>query len=90
MRATSIRVSSDTVWEVPMSTGVIGKPPLADGRTIGLTEICTEAAEAAIGLLTVVAFLLFVVGTSSLFVLGAFYLKPLVTDLPFLSQFFGP
>jgi hypothetical protein len=66
------------------------KPPLAEGWTIGLAETCREAAEVAIGLLTVAGFILFVVGTSSLFVLGAFYLKPLVTDLPFLGQFFGP
>jgi hypothetical protein len=71
-----------------MSTSVIGwfKPPLAEDRTIGLAENCREAAEAAIGLLTVVGFFLFVVGTSSLFVLGAFYLKSLVTDLPFLGS----
>ncbi len=43
-----------------MSTSVIGwfKPPLAEGRTIGLTETWTEAAEAAIGFLTVVGFFL--------------------------------
>jgi hypothetical protein len=80
--------ASVTTWEVPMSTSVIGwfKPPLAEGRTIGLAEVRTGAAEAAIGLLTVAGFILFVVGTSSLFVLGAFYLKSLVTDPPFLGS----
>jgi hypothetical protein len=57
-----------------MSTSVIGKPPLAKGLTIGLAETYSEAIEAAIGLLTVAGFILFVVGTSSLFVLGASYL----------------
>jgi hypothetical protein len=63
-----------------MSTSVIGwfKPPPAEGRTSGLAESYREAAEAAIGLLSVAGFILFVVGTSSLFVLGElFYLKPL-------------
>jgi hypothetical protein len=62
-----------------MSTSVIGwfKPPLAEGRTIGLAEACTGAAEAAIGFLTVAGFIFFMVGTSSLFVIGAFYLKSL-------------
>jgi hypothetical protein len=62
-----------------MSTSVIGwfKQPLAEGRSIDLAETCIGAAEAAIGFLTVAGFILFVVGTSSLFVLGAFYLKSL-------------
>jgi hypothetical protein len=53
-----------------MSTSVIGwfEPPLAEGRTIGLAEARTGAAEAALGLLTVAGFILLVIGTSSLFV----------------------
>jgi hypothetical protein len=84
----SITISPDATWEVPMSTSVEGwfQPPLAEDRTIGLVN---NWIEAAIGLLTIVVFLSFVIGTASLFVLGAFYLKPLVTALPFLSQFFG-
>jgi hypothetical protein len=49
------------------------KPPLAEGRTVGLVE----PYEAAIGFLTLVGFIFFTVGVSSLFVLGAFYLKSL-------------
>jgi hypothetical protein len=66
------------------------KSPLAEDRTIGLAENWKGVVEAAIGFLTLIAFVLFMVGTSCSFVLGAFYLKSLVTDLPLLSQFFGP
>jgi hypothetical protein len=85
----SIRISSDTTWEIPMLTSVHEwfNPPLAEDRTIGHAEGWIEAA---IGFLTLVGFVLFMVGTSCWFVLGAFYLKSLVTDLTFLRQFFGP
>ena len=78
---------------VPMSTSVHDerfKTPLAEGRTIGLAENLTEVAGAAIGFLTFTGFILFMVGVSSSFVLGAFYLRSHLTDLPFLGQFFGP
>jgi hypothetical protein len=66
------------------------KAPLADDRIIGLAENRSEVAGAAIGFLTLVGFILFTVGVSSSFVLGAFYLRSHVTSLPFLGQFFGP
>jgi len=59
-------------------------------RTIDLAENRSEVEGALIGFLTLGAFILSLVGVSSLFVLGAFYLKCHVTDLPFLGQFFGP
>ena len=76
-----------------MSTSVHDEwfePPLAEDRTINLAENRRQVAEAATGFLTLVGFILFMVGVSSSFVLGAFYLSSLVTDLPFLGQFFGP
>jgi hypothetical protein len=36
-----------------------------------------------------VGFVLFMVSVSASLVLGAFYLKFHITDLPFLGQFFG-
>lgn len=74
-----------------MSTSAI-KPPLPQNRTIGHAENWKEAADAAIGLLAVVAFVLFVLGTSVLFVASATYLNSLLgsSSLPFLGQFFGP
>jgi hypothetical protein len=84
---------SSTTWEVPMSTSVHDEwfePPLAEGRIIGLAKDRSEVAGAAIGFLTLAGFILSTVGVSSAFVLGAFYLRSHVTDLPFLGQFFGP
>jgi hypothetical protein len=65
------------------------KPPLPQDRAIGPTENWKEAAEAAIGLLAVAAFISVVVGASFLFVAGATHLNSLIgfTDLPFLGQF---
>jgi hypothetical protein len=61
--------------------------PLED-QTIGLAESRGGVADAAIGLLILVAFLLFMVALWSSFVLGTLYLGS--HDLPFLGQFFGP
>jgi len=66
------------------------EPPLAEDRPIGLAENRGGVIEAAIGLLILVAFILFLVGVWSLLVLGTFYLRSHVMDLPFLGQFFGP
>jgi hypothetical protein len=66
------------------------KTPLADDRIIGPAENRSEVAGAAMGFLTLVCFILFMVGVSSSFVLGAFYLTSHVTSLPFLGQYFGP
>ena len=66
------------------------KTPLAQDRTIGLAENRSEVAGAAIRFLTLVGFILFMVGGWSALVLGTFYLRSHVTDLPFLVQFFGP
>jgi hypothetical protein len=63
------------------------EPPLAKKWTIGLAE--NEIAGAAIGFLVLVAFIVSFVGMSSLFVLGAFYLRSHVADQPFLGQYFG-
>jgi hypothetical protein len=62
------------------------EPPLAEGLAENNRG---EVADAAIGVLILVVFLLFLVGVSSAFVLGAFYLKSHVMDLPFLGQYFG-
>jgi hypothetical protein len=59
---------SSTTWEVPMSTTVHDawfEPPLA----IGLAESRGEVADAAIGFLTLVGF---IVGAWSSLVLGVF------------------
>jgi hypothetical protein len=83
---------SSTTWEVPMSTSVHDErfePPLAEDRTIGLAESRREVADAAIGFLTLVGFILVLVGVWSSLVLGVFYLRSHVTDLPFLGQLFG-
>ena len=74
-----------------MSTSVHDEwfePPLAD-RPIGLSESRGEVTDAAIGLLTLVGFILVLVGVWSSLVLGVFYLRSHITDLPFLGQFFG-
>jgi hypothetical protein len=65
------------------------EPPLAQDRTIGPAEGWIEAT---IGLFIAVGLVLFVVGTSSLFVAGSIYLNSLteLAHLPFLGQFFGP
>jgi len=60
--------------------------PLED-RTVGLVE--NEVAGAAIGFVSFVALVLFMVGVSCSFVFGAFYVGSHVADLPFLGQFFG-
>jgi hypothetical protein len=77
-----------------MSTSVHDEwfnPPLADeDRTIGLAENRRGAADATIGLLILVGFVLVLVGAWSALVLGTFYLRSHVTDLPSLGQFFGP
>jgi hypothetical protein len=65
------------------------EPPLAEGRTIGLAENRSEVADAAIGFLTLVGFILVLVGLWSSLVLGVFYLRSHIADLPFLGQFFG-
>jgi hypothetical protein len=75
-----------------MSTSVHDEwfePPLAVDRTIGLADNRTGVADAAIGFLTLVGFILLMVGVSSSFVLGAFYVRSHVADLPLLGQFFG-
>jgi hypothetical protein len=88
----SIRVTSsgDTnLGEVPMSTSLHDEwveTPLAEKRTTGLAE--NEVTGAVTGFLLLVGFVLSMVGVSSAFVLGAFYLRD--TGLPFLGQFFGP
>jgi hypothetical protein len=63
------------------------EPPHRQDLTIGPAGGWIEAA---IGLLIAVGLVSFVIGAWSLFVIGAFYLTSLVTDLPFLGQFFGP
>jgi hypothetical protein len=57
-------------------------------RTIDPAESRGGVLEAAIGFLTLGAFITSLVGVSSLFVLCAFYLRSHVTDL-FLGHFFG-
>ena len=58
-------------------------------RTIDLAENRSEVEGAAIGFLTLVGFILSLVGVSSLFVLGALYLTSHATYLPFLGRLFG-
>jgi hypothetical protein len=67
-----------TNLEVPMSI-----------RSIDLAESRSEVEGALIGFLTLAAFILSLVGASSLFVLGAFYLTSHATYLPILGQLFG-
>jgi hypothetical protein len=60
-----------------------------EDRTIG-AESRGGVADAAIGVLILVAFFVSLVGVWSSFVLGTVYLGTHVADLPFLGQFFGP
>jgi len=62
------------------------EPPLAEGLAENHRG---EVADAAIGVLILVAFLLSLAVVWSAFVLGAFYLKSHVADLPSLGQYFG-
>jgi len=62
------------------------EPPLAEGPA---ETSRGEVADAAIGFLILVAFLLSLAGVWSAFVLGPLYIGSHVTDLPFLGQFFG-
>ena len=62
------------------------EPPLAEGLAENNRG---EVADAAIGFLTFVGLILFMVGVWSAFVLGAFYIGSHVADLPFLGQYFG-
>jgi hypothetical protein len=73
-----------------MSTSVRDGWWFEKDRTIGLVESRREGAEAAIGFLILVGFILFNVGVWFSLVLGGFYLRSHVTALPFLGQFFGP
>ena len=66
------------------------QPPFAEDRTIGFAGNQGGAVEIAIAFLIVAGFILFLVGLSSLVVLGAFYLRSHVADLPLLGQSFGP
>ena len=65
------------------------EPPLAEGRILGHAESRAGVLEAAIGLLILVAFVLFTMAVWPSFVLGAVYFATHVADLPSLGQFFG-
>jgi len=72
-----------------MSTSVRPFGPLGD-HTIGLAESRGGVADAAIGVVILVAFFVSLVGVWSALVLGAMFVASHVADLPFLGQFFGP
>jgi hypothetical protein len=63
---------------------------LAEDQTIGPAENRGGVVEAVIGFLILVGFALFLVSVWSALVLGTFYLRSHVMDLPFLGQLFGP
>jgi len=65
------------------------EPPLAEDRILGHAESRGGVLEAAIGLLILVAFVLFMVAVWPSFVLGAVYFATHVADMPSLGQFFG-
>jgi len=63
---------------------------LSEEGAIGLSESRGGVADAAIGVLILVAFFVSLAGVWSAMMLGAMYLSSHVADLPFLGQFFGP
>ena len=87
----ALEVSSNTTWEIPMSTSVHEwfKPAHPQNLTGGAAEGWLEAV---FGLLITVGLILFVVGAPCLLVAGAICLNGLVSPehLPDLGQFLGP